>query len=622
MLDPQDRRLLLDALRPPPGYRLDHAVGTTFSLDLLALLTAPLAFTAFEWEDEHGRPPADPYALLAALRQNASAITLFCQLGQIGIPPAHQRLLAELEESVIQVQAPRHAEGGVFHPKVWVLRYAGDGADEPIRYRLLCLSRNLTFDRSWDLALVLDGEFTERKNAIAVNHPIGDFLAALPEMSRDPITPTRLTKLDQLQQEIRRVRFTAPEELDIAGFWPLGLDRSEPWPFDTRIDRLLVISPFLSGSGLDDLAQAGRGDVLISRAEELERLGPEELAAFDATFVLDRAADTDAGDANRDDTSAAELRGLHAKAYIADQGWRATAWVGSANATGAAFSRNVEFLVELEGPKRALGVAAALAEGSPSQPSFRDLLVEWTPATEPELDPAAEALEATCDRVRAELAERDLTLTVGEQTGGLRTCDLHAPDVPLAADVTVSCWLATQGSGTATVLAPGNDPSASFRAAPPDITPFVGFEVEAVHGDLRQRTRFTVKVRLVGDPPGRREAVIESILRDRAGLIRLLLLLLSAGDESTEAITSWASTGLGTNGAGADHPGAGLDLPLLEPLLLRAARDPAALRPLERMISDLRSTPEGRKLLSAEVLAVWDAVWSAVGDTAGGTHES
>lgn len=618
MLDPQDRRLLLDALRPPPGYRLDHAVGTTFSLDLLALLTAPLAFTAFEWEDEHGRPAADPYALLAALRQNASAITLFCQLGQIGIPPAHQRLLAELEESVIQVQAPRHKEGGVFHPKVWVLRYAGDDEDDPVRYRLLCLSRNLTFDRSWDLALVLDGELTDRKNAIAVNHPVGDFLAALPDMSRDPIAPARLTKLDQLQQEIRRVRFTAPEELDIAGFWPLGLDRSEPWPFDTRIDRLLVISPFLSGSRLDDLAQAGRGDVLISRAEELERLGPEELAAFDGTFVLDQAADS--SDADSEDHHASELRGLHAKAYLADQGWRATAWVGSTNATDAGFSLNVEFLVELEGPKRALGIAAALAEGSPSQPSFRDLLVEWTPAAEPELDPVAKALEATCDRVRGELAEGDLTLTVGEETGGLRTCALHAPDLPLPADVTVSCWLATQGPGTATALAPGSDPAARFRAAPPDITPFVGFEVEAADGDVRQHTRFTVKVQLVGDPPGRREAVLESILRDRAGLIRLLLLLLSAGDESAEALTSWAAAGPAANGPNADHPGAAVDLPLLEPLLLRAARDPAALRPLERMITDLRSTAEGRELLSAEVLGVWDAVWSAVGETTGGTH--
>ena len=47
MLEPQERRQLLDSLRPPSGYSLDFAVGTTYSLDLLALLTAPLAFTFF-----------------------------------------------------------------------------------------------------------------------------------------------------------------------------------------------------------------------------------------------------------------------------------------------------------------------------------------------------------------------------------------------------------------------------------------------------------------------------------------------------------------------------------------------------------------------------------------------
>ncbi len=40
MLDPQDRQLLFDALRPDPGMVLDRAVGTSFSLDLEALALA------------------------------------------------------------------------------------------------------------------------------------------------------------------------------------------------------------------------------------------------------------------------------------------------------------------------------------------------------------------------------------------------------------------------------------------------------------------------------------------------------------------------------------------------------------------------------------------------------
>lgn len=50
MLDPNSRRLYLEALQSPEGYRLDRAVATTFSLDLLTLLMAPLSFAMFECE--------------------------------------------------------------------------------------------------------------------------------------------------------------------------------------------------------------------------------------------------------------------------------------------------------------------------------------------------------------------------------------------------------------------------------------------------------------------------------------------------------------------------------------------------------------------------------------------
>lgn len=45
MLEPGERHLLADALRPPEGYQFDCAISTTFTLDLLTLLTMPVAFT-------------------------------------------------------------------------------------------------------------------------------------------------------------------------------------------------------------------------------------------------------------------------------------------------------------------------------------------------------------------------------------------------------------------------------------------------------------------------------------------------------------------------------------------------------------------------------------------------
>src|SRR5688500_6653700 len=103
MLEPSQRSLLLESLQPPDGYRLTHAVGTTFSLDLIALLTAPMAFTLYSMEDRAGRPTAHPLALLEAVRRHAEKISLFCQAGEIKVPPHDQLLYGQLENCVVEV---------------------------------------------------------------------------------------------------------------------------------------------------------------------------------------------------------------------------------------------------------------------------------------------------------------------------------------------------------------------------------------------------------------------------------------------------------------------------------------------------------------------------------------
>src|SRR3954464_1523608 len=144
MLEPRERTLLQRALQPPDGYRVDYAIGTTFSLDLVSLLLAPLAFTLFEPEVEEGLSREDSLELLESVRRYAKRITLFCQAGRIAYPRATYPQFAWLEDAVVQCRV-RH---GLFHPKVWVLRYTAH--DLAPRYRVLCLSRNLTIANSWD----------------------------------------------------------------------------------------------------------------------------------------------------------------------------------------------------------------------------------------------------------------------------------------------------------------------------------------------------------------------------------------------------------------------------------------------------------------------------------------
>src|ERR1039458_4738867 len=201
MLEPNNRQLLRDALRPPAGYALDRAITTTFSLDLMALLAIPVSFTFFQLKDQDGPPQVDPLALLEALRRYAGRITVFCQAGQIHVPKNVQLLLGYLENSVYEVQATR---GGVFHPKLTVLRYTaqdGSASEEtlpPVVYRLLCSSRNLTFDRSWDTLLVLDGVLAQhRTNAFARNHSLARFVRELPGLCINPVSERWASDVDR-----------------------------------------------------------------------------------------------------------------------------------------------------------------------------------------------------------------------------------------------------------------------------------------------------------------------------------------------------------------------------------------------------------------------------------------
>src|SRR5262249_36205084 len=150
ILPPNQREHFLRVLRTPPAFQLDRTIGTTYSLDLITLLRLRLSFALLDLSDRHGQ--LDEATLLDALRPYANRLTIFCQAGGIHLPAQRHPLFAHLEETIVPVRKV----GGAFHPKIWVLRFTSPG--EPVRYRFLCLSRNITGDPSWDTLLALEGE--------------------------------------------------------------------------------------------------------------------------------------------------------------------------------------------------------------------------------------------------------------------------------------------------------------------------------------------------------------------------------------------------------------------------------------------------------------------------------
>jgi len=654
MLDAADRTVLTEALRAPVGFQLDQVITTTYTLDLIALLTLPLSFTllAGDGVSESGR--VDPIALLEALRRHAGRITVFCQAGCIAAPRRGQLLFAYLEESVIEARARRNR--GVFHPKVTIVRYTPDPEDRrqealerpdsgAVRYRLLCGTRNLTFDRSWDTMLILDGELVpDRRQVIRSNRALSAFVRALPELALRPLPEGRAKSIDRIADELLRVQFQVPkgfsDRADDLVFWPIGLDAKDVWPFDGRNDRMLVVSPFVDKTCLSWFKDQAKVCALVGRQEELDCLPLDGLDAIESCYVLSDAAESDLrqdeathleGGSSPDEKSdseitvepaAASLRGLHAKLYVADCGWNARLWTGSANATEAAFSANVEFLVELRGRRADIGIDALLHQDQEKSQQdkcvrLRDMLLPYMrPDVEQKLDEVEKRLERIIDQVRRQLVDARMLARCQADSEQAATFAVRVESsegasastvASLPADVECAIRPVSFAPDTAARFAGLTGQIAAFKSlAFESLTAFFAVTVTAREKNRNLTREFVLKLPLIGAPADREGRLLLAMLSNRERLLRYLLMLLDG-------------PGLGLQGEGNGSGGgwdewnslASFGLPLLEPLLRTLAEDPSRIDHIERLVRDLEQTEEGRQLLPNELVILWAAIRSA-----------
>ncbi len=631
ILAADQRALYLEALRPPEGYAFDCGIGTTFSLDLYTLLVAPVSLALLEVEDAE-EALLNPVLLLEGIRRYAKDLTIFCQAGRIAVPRQHTPLLNMLESSVVEVEAPL---GGVFHPKVWLLRYEPQEDDpeaEPL-YRLLNLTRNLTFDRSWDLMLRLEGYLaTHRQLGYARNHPLGDFVEQLPDMARHPITHRALAQINVLREEVRRVDFQTPEPFsDHLGFYPAGIPGHRAYRFYDRCDRALVISPFLSDRMLRRVTEKGTNHVLVSRPDSIGELKAETRAAFDRLYALDdmgsqeEAADP-SDDVGQPVTGARpEPLGLHAKLFVVEAGWYATWLVGSANATWPAFYRsNVEFMVELKGRKSKIGIDEILDQEKES--SFLSMLHAFTVDETTDDGEGDEQAQRLAEDVRCWLLDLRMELEVQEEKEDGSTLVLRIDDPcrkPPPGFFSVTCRpISLQPEQARTLLsrlapaldgdrdraeAPGLETLVHWDVSRVALTAFMGFRVEARVDDQGHKLRFTLNLPISGVPDDREDHIFCAILHDKEEFLRYLRVLLAEPDDP--ALWAEAFRGDSSEGWGAS---AWVDeAPLLRDLVRALSRSPDKIDHIARVVERLKSTSQGRKVLPEDFQVLWQALIEA-----------
>ena len=351
MLAPEDRHLLTDALRPPAGFSVDAALATTYTLDLHSLLLAPLAMAAYDHTEGDGAAidAATPVALLESIRRHADRTIVLCQAAGIHVPPTYPRLAAFAEGMVAEVPPP---PGGTFHPKIWVLRFID--ATGSTRHRFVCLSRNLTGDRSWDTVLVCDED--SQASAVLDPAPVATFVSELLGMLVRPLDGARRDLVDDLCRTFADARLSIPS----------------PSP-QRRRSAGCAVRRFVAHAAAGAVARrhlavpreecarrlprtAGRR-VVLSRADGFDRVGGAACRGRRhmccnrwQTSPRWRSCSmrlTRGGAAGHGGSVAWSAR----EDLLLGRGKVGHVLTGSANCTGAAFGGNIEMSVLLSGPK-------------------------------------------------------------------------------------------------------------------------------------------------------------------------------------------------------------------------------------------------------------------------------
>lgn len=342
MLDPHTDRLDYGSLlAPPEDYRLDFATGCTYSLDLDALICASMALGLGEESDSE--LIKNPLCILNALRRTGDKMLLFCQAGQIHLPKKENRLHMLLENIVAEVMLDKKGRYPSFHPKMWLIRYKNESGKA--LYRFIVLSRNLTFDQSWDVALCLEGEKKSRR--CSQTKPLADFVNYLKGyVPAGEEYKEKRKALKILAEEIENVKFRCKDGLNF-DFVPTGIDgysAEETVLKGTGYDEIEVVSPFLSKTTVRELCKKlNRGRLtLVTREMSLEVLGEELLENVDAYVLSDVLFDgeSDEGGCHRE---------LHAKMYLSKKDGKRELYAGSLNASKNAFENNVELGIKLYG---------------------------------------------------------------------------------------------------------------------------------------------------------------------------------------------------------------------------------------------------------------------------------
>ena len=590
MLSPDSRSVAFELLRPPVGYEIDFALLTTYTLDLEALLALPLSIVS---RAEKGIEEllADPLLLHQAIREAGQRIHVFVDRTGIAIPRARREMYAMLECSVHPVSAPR---GGVFHPKVWLARFAAEGS-EPV-LRIAILSRNLTFDRSWDIALASEASPGQRRGATS-SRPLAQFIRGLPELAVERLHHDVAEQITGLADEVARTAFPAPEGFSDSpiAFYVLGQRRRrDPWRPDIAGSRILAVAPFVNATGLKSVARAAYAErILVSAQDDLDMIEEDALSEWEPICTL-----SDIALEEPEDGAADRPAGLHAKMLAVEHGYDVTWYVGSANLTRAALTgKNVEVMAAVTARKGRRGGSSGFGIDRFLESGFDKLCMPYRRCEPESLDREKVDALKLLDNAREDLLNANLKVVCSAAEQHWKWC-LQGRVSVSSPKVAVTIWPISVGEDRAIPLALPQTWNLPIQR----LTGLAAFRLRVTDIQVDD-VSLVLKLPVDGMPADRMHHVLMSLISDRHRFLAFLRAFLGG----LEGMVDWARGDTEQDGSAAWGIGSSNET-LLEDLVRAASRDPARLDPVRRLIDDFRKTEEGRRIVPDDFMCVWNAV--------------
>ncbi len=337
--------LVYNEIVATPGYELEFAVGTTYSLDAEAYLAIALSFARLG--DATDADFQSPLRLLEGLRQANKRVAIFCNRGGLQPPVRTNPLYAMLDKSVFEVaDESKGKELANFHPKIWVIKEHSLDDRSKRQIKLIVMSRNLTKDSSLDIAVTMTAPLGIRTNAeLRRKHqPLKDLLFIL----ADKANAYKRKKIKQLANELDTMgSLKLAHPYEDYEFLPIHFGENLNPAINLRQvlpgERMAVVSPLIDAETLVWLNDYRRTQekLLITR---LDSLTPEIMELYSGgnmeVWVMSQIAEQ----------NDIQPMNLHAKMYFSwgIKGGGINLWLGSANATHSGFYRNSEFMVKLK----------------------------------------------------------------------------------------------------------------------------------------------------------------------------------------------------------------------------------------------------------------------------------